>query len=234
MPGEKDDKGADGVTPTISISEDGFWVINGEKTDVRAEGKKGDKGDDAIDQNPQGLQFFLQDDGTYIVSVGDAKYLSTIEIPATYQNGAVVGIDGNGFHGCPKLTTVTIPDSVTSIGNGAFSGCESLTSITIPNSVTSIGYGAFSSCESLTSITIPNSVTSIGYVAFSGCSALTSITIPDSVTSIGTNAFCDCSALTDVYYIGTEAEWAQLRESTNYWGNEYLWNATIHYNYVPA
>ena len=85
-----------------------------------------------------------------------------------------------------KTLVITGGESIPQL---AFSGCSSLTSITIPDSVTSIGSSAFSGCSSLTSITIPDSVTSIGSSAFSGCSSLTSITIPDSVTSIGNNAF---------------------------------------------
>ena len=76
---------------------------------------------------------------------------------------------------------------VTSIGNQAFDS-NSLTSVSIPDSVTSIGDYAFSYNSNLTSINIPNNVTSIGSYAFSFISA-TSITIPDSVTSIGSNAF---------------------------------------------
>ena len=93
-----------------------------------------------------------------------------------------------------KVKKIVIEDGVTSIGNSAFSNCRSLTSITIPNSVTSIEDYAFENC-SLTNITIPDSVTSIGNYAFSHCSSLTSITIPDSVTSIGTSAFDSCSSL---------------------------------------
>ena len=97
-----------------------------------------------------------------------------------------------------NLTSITIPNSVTSIGDGAFAYCEGLTSITIPNSVTSIGESAFAYCEGLTSITIPNSVTSIGSDAFYYCTGLTSITIPNSVTSIGDWAFRGCSGLTSI------------------------------------
>ena len=79
-----------------------------------------------------------------------------------------------------KITKLTIPDDVTSIGNGAFSDCKSLTSITIPDSVTSIGKDAFGGCESLTSITIPDSVISIGERAFEDCTSLTSIKIAAS------------------------------------------------------
>ena len=76
-----------------------------------------------------------------------------------------------------KDTSVTIPDSVTSIGGLAFCFCKSLTSVTIPDSVTSIRGSAFSGCKSLTSVTIPDSVTSIDGGAFSYCTSLTSVTI---------------------------------------------------------
>ena len=102
------------------------------------------------------------------------------------------------FSGCSSITSVTIPDSVTSIGKYAFYYCRALTSVTIGNSVASIGESAFKSCAGLTSITIPESVTSIGKEAFKGCTGLTSITIPDGVTSIGDNAFSNCS-LESVY-----------------------------------
>ena len=76
---------------------------------------------------------------------------------------------------CSGLTSVTIANSVTSIGWPTFSGCHGLTSVTIPNSVTSIENEAFSHCVDLTSFTIPNSVKSIGIRAFSYCVDLTSI-----------------------------------------------------------
>ena len=96
-----------------------------------------------------------------------------------------------------SFSSITIPNSVTSIEKSAFSGC-SFSSITIPNSVTSIGDGAFDFCRSLSFVTIPNSVTSIGKYAFRYCSSLTSIAIPNSVTSIGDGAFTICSSLTDI------------------------------------
>ncbi len=96
------------------------------------------------------------------------------------------------------IKTVTIGDSVTSIGDYAFYYCSKLTSVTIGNSVKSIGDDAFYECKSLTSVTIPDSVTSIGEDAFGYCKSLTSITIPNSVTSIGSSAFFYCSSLTSV------------------------------------
>ena len=122
-----------------------------------------------------------------------------------------------------SLTSITIPNSVTSIGSGAFSGCSALTSVvwnakncagwnydTAPFSniranITSFTFGEevetipSALCygmTSLTSITLPNSVTSIGNEAFIYCSSLTSIILPNSVTTIGSGAFAECSTLT--------------------------------------
>ena len=106
-------------------------------------------------------------------------------------------IGSSAFSGYPRLTSITIPPSVTTIGDYAFYACKGLTSIAIPPSITTIGDSAFSNCESLTSITIPPSVTSIGGWAFSHCKSLTSITISKSVTAIGRYAFSFCPSLND-------------------------------------
>ena len=110
--------------------------------------------------------------------------LTSIRIPNT-----VTSIANEAFGQCSGLTSIIIPNNVTSIGSGAFSGCIGLTSLTLPNSVTSIGNSAFSGCSGLTTVTIPNSMTSIGWYVFDGCTGLTSIIIPNSVTSIGLDAF---------------------------------------------
>ena len=111
---------------------------------------------------------------------------------------SVTSIGNYAFSYCSGLTSITIPNSVTSIDKYAFSGCTGLTSVTIGDSVTSIGEGAFYGCTGLTSVTIPDSVTRIGKSAFSGCTGLMSITIPDSVTSIGKSAFEGSTSLTSV------------------------------------
>ncbi|MCR4799770.1 MAG: leucine-rich repeat protein [Bacteroidales bacterium] len=110
--------------------------------------------------------------------------LTSVSIPNT-----VTSIGDGAFSYCKSLTSISIPNRITSIGEEAFLFCEGLASITIPNSVTSIGDRAFSNCESLTSISIPNSVTTIGEYAFNWCGSVTSLTIPNSVTSIGEWAF---------------------------------------------
>ncbi len=115
-------------------------------------------------------------------------------------DGVLYNKDKNTLIMCPggKTGSITIPNSVTSIGIYAFYNCTGLTSVTIPNSVTSIGTYAFYNCTGLTSVTIPNSVTSIGDGAFRKCTRLTSMTIPNSVTSIGEYAFSGCSGLTSM------------------------------------
>ncbi|MBR2381800.1 MAG: leucine-rich repeat domain-containing protein [Clostridia bacterium] len=123
----------------------------------------------------------------------EGELVTSITIP-----NSVTTVGDYTFSGCTSLTSVTIPDSVTSIGSSAFYSCTSLTSVTIPDSVTSIGNDAFRNCTSLTSITIPDSVTGIDNYAFQGCSSLASITIPDSVTSIGIGAFSGCTGLKSI------------------------------------
>ncbi|MBQ2375608.1 MAG: leucine-rich repeat domain-containing protein, partial [Bacteroidales bacterium] len=101
---------------------------------------------------------------------------------------------------CSSLTSVTIPNSVTSIEGHAFSNCSSLTSVTIPNSVTSIGNRAFKGCSSLSSVNIPNSVTSIGEEAFRLCGSLTSVTcLANNPPALGDMAFSHIS--TNTLYI---------------------------------
>ncbi len=119
------------------------------------------------------------------------------------------GVTSTGsFYGCSSLTSVTIPDSVTSIGSYAFYGCSSLTSVTIPNDVMSIGEYAFYGCSSLTNVTIPNKVVSIGRNAFAN-SGLARVTIPDSVTSIGSYAFCTNEPL--AVYINDIFTWVNIK-----------------------
>ena len=126
-----------------------------------------------------GFRFFYDGEQGYLM--GYYGSATEITLPASFMayNGTLVenyAIYKYAFYDCSGLTSVIIPDSVTSIGTSAFSGCSGLTSVTIGNCVTSIGEWALSG--SMTSVTIPDSVTSIGWNAFSGCSSLESITIP--------------------------------------------------------
>ena len=121
--------------------------------------------------------------------------LTSITIP-----NSVTTIGERACSGCTGLTSVTIPEGVTAIGYGAFFNCTGLTSVSILEGVTTIGPETFSKCTGLTSITIPEGVTVIDGGAFSGCAELTSVTIPRSLTSIAALTFNDCSALTQVEF----------------------------------
>ena len=131
---------------------------------------------------------------------------------------------------CEALTSVTIPNTVTSIGSGAFSSCKSLPSIAIPNTVTNIGKSAFSSCSALKSFTFPdnNSITSIENDTFLGA-GLTSITIPNTVKSIGDGALAGCSALKSVTLKGGTPPSINIKD----WYGTFI-DTELNAIYVPA
>lgn len=145
-----------------------------------------------------GLEYTLNSDGQSYSVTGIGTCVDTeIVIPKVYNGLPVTSIGDKAFKECTSLTSVTIPNSVTSIGVNAFLK-TSLTSIIIPDSVTYIGNCAFANCDFLTYIEIGNSVEIIDIGAFYGCRSLTSIVIPDSVQTIGGDAFGQCYALTNV------------------------------------
>jgi hypothetical protein len=137
-------------------------------------------------------------------SVADVIFSAGKYVSLNITGSALTTIPDQAFYdeskdeGCKTLVSITMPNSVTSIGERAFTNCIGLTSITIPNRVTIIDYATFTNCNGLTSVTIPNSVTIIDELAFGACTSLTSITIPNSVTSIGDETFMHCIKLTSI------------------------------------
>ena len=137
----------------------------------------------------------LLDDGTYEVS-GNGIYLGETEIIISSEyDGKPVTRIGDGAFKERNITSITSPDSVTSIGKGAFEECEYLTSVSMPNSLTSIGESAFSGCSSLERIVLPNGVVEIGKRAFQNCVSLKSITLPGGITKINSHSFFSCDSL---------------------------------------
>jgi len=165
-----------------------------------------------------------------VTSIGNAVFSGCSKLTGVTLPAGVTSIGGSVFSGCSSLTRVTIPEGVASIGASAFYGCSGLINVTIPEGVTSIGEDAFYGCSSLTSVTIPARVTSIRQWTFFNCSGLTSVTIPESVTSIGQFAFNSCAELRDVYYSGSQEQWAQIRIGGS---NSSLTDAVIHYGVMP-
>ena len=173
----------------------------------------------------------------------------------TDENGYVIYTDGYekilvAYHG--TNTELALPSYITKINQYAFYNCTGLTSITIPDSVTSIGESAFSgtawyndqpdglvyagkvaytykgTMPSNTSIVLREGTLGVADYAFKGCTGLTSVTIPDSVTSIGTRAFDGCTGLKTVFYAGTEEQWNAVSIGSY---NGSLTRTTICYNH---
>lgn len=154
------------------------------------------------------------------------KYNGTaadVTIPSHYKGKPVTMIDHAAFHDS-AVTSVTIPDSVTSIPDDAFAFCSQLTNISIPNSVTFIGFSAFNSCTSLKSITLPSSLSTIQSSAFYNCGNLETIRIPVSVTFIGNYAFAGCPSSMTVTYPGSKTQWDAIFKGSN---NDVLENHLI-------
>ena len=124
---------------------------------------------------------------------------SAVVIPDTIDGLPVKAIFERAFEG-NAMTSVTVPNSVTSIGWWAFEYCTNLTSVTVPDSVTSVGWLAFGNCTNLKTVTLSDRLTGIASQVFWGCRSLTEITIPEGVTCIEGGAFCYCTSLTRVTF----------------------------------
>ena len=156
-------------------------------------------------------------DGNEVTKIGYAFYgcnsLKTITIPET-----VTSIGSSAFYGCSNLQEVTLPDNdkFTTIERNTFDGCSSLQTITIPANVTSIGSQAFYNCSSLQEVTLPDNdkFTTIESNTFYNCCSLSSITIPANVTTIGSQAFWGCSNLFLVINLSTSIT-ISLKSSSN-------------------
>lgn len=140
-------------------------------------------------------EYILLEDGTAEI-VGYCGQEEKLTIPQELDGFPVTRLGEKVFFMRQKLTSVTLPEGLISIGDFAFSACESLERIRVPDSVTFIGEGAFSWCEKLYDVNLGNGVATIGNGVFSGCESLTEIILPDSLTEVGWNPFKYCRALT--------------------------------------
>lgn len=141
----------------------------------------------------------IYDDEEYTVNVIDKRafyqsnIITTITIPET-----VTSIGTEAFLCSYHLTSITLPASVTEIGENVFAYCKNLSSVVLSESLPKIPDGTFSHCSLLSSLSIPESVTEIGDEAFMGCTALTNISLPESITKIGDKTFYNCSGLKEI------------------------------------
>ena len=121
-----------------------------------------------------------------------AKKLTSVSIPET-----VTEIDAEAFQDCTALKTIDLSQNLTTIGNGAF--VESgLTSLTLPNSVKKLGTYIFGNCISLETMTLPDSITTIPNDLFAGCKNLKTINLSKNITRICAYSFKECDSLTEM------------------------------------
>ena len=133
-------------------------------------------------------------DGQTVVAVGngafqDCRFLQSVSLP---DSVTTIGVDA--FRECDSLSEVTFGAGVSSVGDMAFVGCNSLRRIQLPPGVRRVGIYAFAYCSSLEHVSVAQGTETIGYDAFAFCPCLRSVTLPPSVTAIGGNAFEGCSS----------------------------------------
>lgn len=132
-----------------------------------------------------------------VTAIGNKSFYKAAITSVTIPN-SVTSIGSDAFKSCTKLASAALGDGIEKIGSSAFAKCEALEAITIPDKVTYVDEETFSECYSLESITIGKGVSTIGYYAFMYCEALGSITIPDNVTTLEEGAFMGCSELSEI------------------------------------
>ena len=201
-----------------AISE---WTYTVYKGEARIQGYQGAGGSVVI---PAEL------DGYPVTSIGDSVFYDRPEITAVTFPSGLKEIGCSAFNNCSGLSSVTIPEGVWLIESGAFVWCTNLEDVAIPSTVTSIGSAAFQGTK-LTSVTIPEGVEEIFAETFYGCDKLKYVYLPKSLTGVYDGAFQYCTSLTDVFYSGSEAQWAAISISS---GNTCLTGATIHFGGAPA
>lgn len=167
-----------GCTNLTSVNYEGDWsnlTIQSGNPAVE------DAAKDAANEQLFDFEFILNNTAVIVTNYKCKGAAADVTIPSRYQGKPVTAINNAAFPNS-AVTSVTIPDSITSIPDAAFVNCSQLTNISIPNSVTYIGFSAFDGCASLKSITLPSSLRTIGNSAFAGCPSSMTVTYPGSKT----------------------------------------------------
>ncbi len=139
-------------------------------------------------------------DGTFTVDdkgvlTGYSGSGGDVVIPSKVNGKAVTSIGSTAFNRNDTITTVSIPDSVSTIGNYAFSGCKSLLQADIGKNVTELGIGVFEGCTKLVAVTLGDALETIGDRAFYGCTYLSAVEFGKKLKTIGSYSFSFCTGL---------------------------------------
>lgn len=111
------------------------------------------------------------------------------------------------FKGANKISSITLPNTVTNIQSNAFSDCSSLNNIRFSSELLNINEGAFSNCTSLKTVLLDSEkLTNIGSNAFYGCSSLVNLILGKNVSNMNCTTFSNCNSLKNVEYIGNDTE----------------------------
>ncbi|MBQ3009535.1 MAG: leucine-rich repeat protein, partial [Oscillospiraceae bacterium] len=161
-----------------------------------------------VDHYANGVRKIVISDG--ITSIGDYAFFSFYHLESIEIPDSVTEIGNNVFQYCYSLKEIDMPDNLLSIGEKAFFACSELEKLEIPETVEYIGEGAFMYCSSIAVAEIPEGVDVICSNTFNSCYNLLTVVIPKSVTYIGEYAFGNCHGIGNVYYRGTEEEWAAV------------------------
>ena len=144
-----------------------------------------------ITEYTQDLKYELVDDGTYFIVKGAYdKNIQELFIPKLHEGKPVMGIGGEAFEGYAFLTTVVVPNTVTSIGVRAFANCKKLETVVLSENLEKVSRDLFYGCTELKKVHLPNTITDIEDGAFQR-SGLQEINIPEGVVSIGYHAFAE-------------------------------------------
>ncbi len=190
----------------------GIYVmaIGGTDNDVRSEWSERV---DFHKDRESGLLLTAINGNTEYAVTGVGTATGEVTIDEKFRGKPVTALADGAFRGkgSSRLTAVTVPESVTSIGEGAFYNCTNLTKVTLPDSVTTLGAKLFQGCSKLTSVKLPAALVSVPSNMFAYCRQLAHLDLPETVVSIGESAFYNCSSLSDmvlpdsVSYIGEHA-----------------------------
>ena len=134
----------------------------------------------------------------HVTHIGSHAFDRCHNITSVIIPNGVTTIEEQAFVQCINLASVDLPNSITIIEKAAFSNCYGLMSLNIPYSITVIEDEVFRKCRSLTNLIIPDNIISIGSLAFQGCTALSTLTLSKNLNSIGSVAFLGCSSLTAI------------------------------------